>query len=88
MWLKVAEQMAAPWRLADAMHQETGKHAFAHQADMSASSEDRSRDAATNLLSQASNLPELRMPIEKDTTLLPSFAEMFSDVPSTHSAPN
>ena len=88
MWCKVAEQMAAPWRVAEAMHQAIREDEVVRQAAISASSEeDRSRDIVTNLMPQANHLPELRMPIVRDTALLPSFREMFSDVPSTRSAP-
>lgn len=88
MWYKVAEQMAAPWRMAEAVHQGMENQEVVRLVASVASSEgDHSRNGTTNLVPQANHLPELRMPIDKDTAPLPTFREMFSDVLSTHSAP-
>lgn len=87
MWSNVAEQMAAPWRVAEAMHWRMGKQELVRLAPISSSRKgDLSRDRKTNMAPRVNRLPELRMPIERDNVLLPSFKEMFSDVPYTRSA--
>ena len=88
MWSKVAEQMASPWRVGEVMNQAIREDEVVRLAAISTTSEDdRSRKTTTNLVPQANQLPELRMPIIRDTVQLPSFREIFSDVPSTCSAP-
>lgn len=83
MWFKVAHQMAAPWRMTEAIHWQMGKQELVHLTAISSSQTGNiSGDGTTNIAPQADRLPKLRMPIERDTVLLPSFKEMFSDVPS------
>lgn len=61
MWFKVVHQMAASWRVAEAMHWQTGKQELVHQTAYSSSqTRDPSRDKSTNIVPQADRLPELR----------------------------
>lgn len=85
MWSQVAEQMAMPWRMAEARRWRMGKQELARQAAISSSSEDHlGREGVIDIAPQANRLPELRMPIKRETVRLPSFKEMFTDVASTH----
>lgn len=83
MWSKVAHQMAAPWRMREAIQWQMEKQELVHLTAISSSRTGNiSGDGTAHSAPQVDRLPKLRMPIERDTVLLPSFKEMFSDVPS------
>lgn len=74
MWSKVAEEMAIPWRAAEAMHWQLGEHDIARRAGVTPFSVHSSSTTTTTAVEAP--LKSLRGSKWKSESQLPSLAEL------------
>jgi len=89
MWAKIAEEMAIPWRAAEAMHWQMGEHEMARRAGVTPFT---LTNANNNSVSRLNNRPPTSRPREdcrSGNQQLPSLAELTAGLPAySHPPPS